>query len=243
MSRGALRWRVPKDPRTIRGLEMSGFVESSNAGVGTLAPACKSGAPLDVAPHGGTRIPEANPDVRGITRRNLVYLLPLGVFGGLAATFAVSLRRDATKLPSALIGRPVPEFDLPPVQGRTLGLSSANLKGDVSLVNVFASWCAPCRQEHPLFLDLRKRAAIATYGINYKDRPEDASSWLNELGDPYTRTGADRDGRVAIDWGVYGVPETFVVDRAGVIAHRHVGPLTGEALNRTILPLVERLRG
>ena len=94
----------------------------------------------------------------------------------------------------------------------------------------------------PLFLDLKKRGTIPLHGINYKDRPEDASSWLDELGDPYTRTGADRDGRVAIDWGVYGVPETFIVDRSGVIAYKHIGPLTSEALNGTMLPLVERLR-
>ncbi len=160
----------------------------------------------------------------------LIHLLPLGVFAGLAATFAFSLGRDPSKLPSALIGRPVPAFALPPVKGRTLGLSNSDLKGGISLVNVFASWCVPCRQEHPLFLDLNKRGTVPVHGINYKDRPDDAAAWLNELGDPYTRTGADRDGRVSIDWGVYGVPETFVVNRAGIIAHKHVGPLTQEAL-------------
>ena len=177
-----------------------------------------------------------------LSRRRLLYLLPLGIFGGMAAMFAVGLRRDPSTLPSALIGKPVPTFALPPLQGRPLGLSSEDLKGHVSLVNVFASWCAPCRQEHPLFLDLSKRGTVPIYGINYKDRPEDASAWLAELGDPYRRIGADRDGRVSIDWGVYGLPETFVIDRAGTIAYKQVGLLTSETLNGTILPLVERLR-
>ena len=217
-------------------MEVRNEVDCGRPGVAETSP------PLKVHPETGVPLHGAA-DATGLRRRQLLYLLPLGVFGGLAAMFAVGLGRDSTKIPSALIGKPVPPFALPPVQGRTLGLSSTDLGGDVSLVNVFASWCAPCRQEHPLFLDLKKRGTIPLHGINYKDRPEDASSWLNELGDPYTRTGADRDGRVAIDWGVYGVPETFIVDRSGVIAYKHIGPLTSEALNGTILPLVERLRG
>ena len=221
---------------------MSNSLEVNTAGDGGHEAVAQTGAPLEVRADAGLPLHEAA-NGTGLRRRRLLYLLPLGVFGGLAAMFAVGLGRDSTKIPSALIGKPVPPFALPPVQGRTLGLSSTDLGGAVSLVNIFASWCAPCRQEHPLFLDLKKRGTIPLYGINYKDRPEDASSWLDELGDPYTRTGADRDGRVAIDWGVYGVPETFVVDRAGVIAYKHIGPLASEALNGTILPLVERLRG
>lgn len=216
---------------------MSDLVELRSAG---SAAASEADALLGTGP---AQHHETSREQRDVSRRRLLYLLPLGIFGGLAAMFAAGLGRDSTKLPSALIGKQIPSFKLPPVQGRTLGLSSADLMGHVSLVNVFASWCAPCRQEHPLFLDLKERGTVALYGINYKDRPEDASSWLDELGDPYNRTGADRDGRVSIDWGVYGVPETFVVDRAGLIAHKHVGPLTGEALAGTILPLVERLRG
>ena len=219
---------------------MSDLMELRSAGADGCAAASGTDALLGTDP---ARRHEASIEQREVSRRRLLYLLPLGIFGGLTAMFAVGLGRDSTKLPSALIGKPVPPFKLPPVQGRTLGLSSTDLAGHVSLVNVFASWCAPCRQEHPLFLDLKEQGTVALYGINYKDRPEDASSWLDELGDPYTRTGADRDGRVSIDWGVYGVPETFVVDRAGLIAHKHVGPLTGEALAGTILPLVERLRG
>jgi cytochrome c biogenesis protein CcmG, thiol:disulfide interchange protein DsbE len=145
-------------------------------------------------------------------------------------------------IPSALIGRPVPEFNLPPVQGRELGLSSADLKGEVSLVNVFASWCTACRDEHPVFMELRRANAVPIHGINYKDRPSDAERWLNTLGDPYTRTGVDRNGRVAIDWGVYGVPETFVIDAEGRIALKLVGAVTPEVYRETIRPLIEKLR-
>jgi cytochrome c biogenesis protein CcmG/thiol:disulfide interchange protein DsbE len=128
------------------------------------------------------------------------------------------------------------------VQGRTLGLSSDDLHGEVSLVNVFASWCVACREEHPLLLRLKNDGGVSIHGLNYKDHPDAAARWLNTMGDPYTRTGTDRDGRVAIDWGVYGVPETFVVGVDGTIAYKHIGPLNPESLDRTILPLVRRLR-
>ncbi len=178
-----------------------------------------------------------------IGRRRFIYMLPVGVFTGIAAAFAVSIGRDPSNIPSALIGKPIPEFALPPVQGRVLGLSSAELRDEVSLVNVFASWCVACREEHPLFMRLRQSGAAPIHGLNYKDRPNDAAEWLDSLGDPYTRTGADMDGRVAIDWGVYGVPETFVVDQHGIIAHKHIGPVTKQALEETVLPLIARLRG
>ena len=110
------------------------------------------------------------------------------------------------------------------------------------MVNVFASWCIPCRVEHPIITRLAERDDVAVFGLNYKDKPEDAKAWLAELGDPYDRIGADRDGRVGIDWGVYGVPETFVVGRDGRIRYKHVGPLTAEAVAERILPLVEELR-
>lgn len=173
----------------------------------------------------------------------LGYLVPLLVFAALAVILGIGLTLDPRKVPSPLIGKPVPEFSLPPVKGRTLGLASADLKGHVSLVNVFASWCIPCRQEHPLFVELKARGVVPIYGINYKDRPDDAARWLDELGDPYTRTGADLDGRVAIDWGVYGVPETFLVDREGRIAYKHIGPLTPRIMSEKIIPLIEQLRG
>ncbi len=167
---------------------------------------------------------------------------PLVVFLGLAAVFAYGLTRNADELPSALIGKPVPEFTLPPVEGRLLGLSARDLKGEVSLLNVFASWCTECRREHPLFMRLQAGNVVPVHGLNYKDKPEDARDWLDELGDPYTRTGADLNGRVGIDFGVYGVPETFVIDKTGVIVHKHIGALSEWALNETILPLVEELR-
>jgi cytochrome c biogenesis protein CcmG, thiol:disulfide interchange protein DsbE len=172
----------------------------------------------------------------------LPFTVPLLLFSSVLAFLAVGLKLDPRKVPSPLIGKPVPEFSLPPVRGRTLGLSSADLRGDVSLVNVFASWCTACREEHPLLMDLKQAGAFPIHGLNYKDRPEDAARWLDQLGDPYTRTGADRDGRVAIDWGVYGVPETFIVDREGRIAYKQIGPLTREVLEETIFPLIDRLK-
>jgi cytochrome c biogenesis protein CcmG/thiol:disulfide interchange protein DsbE len=169
-------------------------------------------------------------------------MLPAGVFVGLAIVLGWGLSRNARIIPSALIGKAVPEFSLPAVQGRTLGLSSTDLKGEVSLVNVFASWCVACREEHPVFMELRRNDAVPIHGINYKDRPSDAEKWLNTMGDPYTRTGADLNGRVAIDWGVYGVPETFVIDAEGRIAFKHVGAVTPEVYQEKIGPLIETLR-
>jgi cytochrome c biogenesis protein CcmG/thiol:disulfide interchange protein DsbE len=169
------------------------------------------------------------------------FLIPILAFGVLALVFAWGLTLEPSRVPSPLIGKPVPEFSLPPVKGRTLGLSSADLKGEVSLVNVFASWCVPCRAEHPFFVQLNADGVVPIHGINYKDRPEDAARWLNTLGDPYTRTGADLDGRVAIEWGVYGIPETFVINKDGRIAHKHIGPLTRQTLEEDILPLIRKL--
>ena len=174
--------------------------------------------------------------------RRLWYLLPVLVFVMVAVGLGIGLTRNPQEIPSALIGKPVPEFALPPVQGRTLGLSSADLNGEVSLVNVFASWCTACRYEHPLFMQLKAGGVVPIHGLNYKDRPADAAKWLDDLGDPYSRTGADLDGRVAIDWGVYGVPETFVISQDGVIVHKHIGPLSAKDLEESILPLIERLR-
>jgi cytochrome c biogenesis protein CcmG/thiol:disulfide interchange protein DsbE len=169
-------------------------------------------------------------------------LVPAALFVLLGLVLGWGLTRNPKEIPSALIGRPVPVFDLPPVQGRTLGLASTDLVGEVSLVNVFASWCVACQAEHPLLMALTAERRVPIHGLNYKDAPADAAAWLDKLGDPYLRTGADRNGRVAIDWGVYGVPETFVVSADGRIAHKHIGPLTRRDLDETILPLVERLR-
>ncbi len=179
---------------------------------------------------------------RGKRGRIVAFALPLLVFVVVVGFLGAGLGLDPRKIPSPLIGKPVPEFDLPPVKGRTLGLASRDLKGEVSLVNVFASWCVSCREEHPVFMDLRKRGVVPVHGLNYKDKPDDAAGWLAEMGDPYTRTGADLDGRVAIDWGVYGVPETLVVGRDGRIAYKHIGPITPQILREKLMPLIERLR-
>jgi cytochrome c biogenesis protein CcmG/thiol:disulfide interchange protein DsbE len=177
-----------------------------------------------------------------LRRRRLLGFLPLALAVLLGVVLAWGLTRDPSNLPSTLIGKPVPAFDLPPVNGRTLGLSSADLRGEVSLVNVFASWCVACREEHPLFMKLAAQGTVPLHGLNYKDQPDDAAKWLDSLGDPYTRTGADISGRVAIDWGVYGVPETFVIDADGLVTYKHIGPVSEEELTGTILPLVEKLR-
>ena len=170
------------------------------------------------------------------------YFAPIAVFAALAVVFAWGLTRDPRLIPSPLIGKPVPQFALPPVKGRALGLASANLVGEPSLVNVFASWCVECQLEHPLIMQMKSRGVAPIHGLNYKNRPDDAARWLNTFGDPYTRTGADLDGRVAIDWGVYGVPETFVIDADGRVAFKHIGPLTAEVVERTIMPLIDSLR-
>jgi len=170
------------------------------------------------------------------------FFWPLAVFAVIAAFFAVGLTLNPREIPSPLLGKAVPEFTLPPVKGRTLGLAAADLRSEVSLVNVFASWCTACRDEHPLWMEVRAQGIVPLHGLNYKDRPDDAAKWLAELGDPYTRTGADLDGRVGIDWGVYGVPETFVVDKRGVIRHKIIGALTRKKLDAELMPLVRKLQ-
>ena len=171
----------------------------------------------------------------------LLYLVPVTVFLALAGVFAWGLTSDPREIPSTLIGKSVPQFSLPPVKGRTLGLSSDNLREEVSLVNVFASWCAECRLEHPLIMQLKSEGIVTIHGLNYKDRPDDAARWLDKQGDPYTRTGADINGRVGIDWGVYGVPETFVITKDGRIAYKQIGPLSVEVLEKKIIPLIATL--
>lgn len=174
--------------------------------------------------------------------RQIVLLAPLAVFIGIGVFLAIGLTLDPREIPSILIGKPVPTFSLPPVRGRALGLATADLKGDVSLVNVFASWCVACREEHPLLMQISREGIVPVHGLNYKDQPADAARWLDQMGDPYTRTGADLDGRVAIDWGVYGVPETFVIDREGRIAYKRIGPITPAVWQQTLLPLIRGLQ-
>jgi cytochrome c biogenesis protein CcmG/thiol:disulfide interchange protein DsbE len=170
-----------------------------------------------------------------------LYLLPVAVFALMAAGFYVGLGIDNNVLPSALINEEAPRFDLPPLPGRDKGFSSADLQGHVSLVNTFASWCGPCRMEHPVLNALAKMKRVPIYGINYKDAGDAALSWIAALGDPYAGIGAD-DGKVGIEWGVYGVPETFVIDTTGHIRYKHVGPLSQADIDKTILPLVAKLQ-
>lgn len=177
------------------------------------------------------------------SRRRLWFLIPIAAFAGIAVAFAIGLTLNPRELPSMLIGKSVPEFDLPAVQGRDKGLATKNLKGEVSLVNVFASWCVECRAEHPLLMELGKSGPVPIHGLNYRDKPDDAAKWLDDWGDPYDRTGADVSGRVAIDWGVYGVPETFLVDQEGKVVYKHIGALSREKFDKVLLPLINKLKG
>jgi cytochrome c biogenesis protein CcmG/thiol:disulfide interchange protein DsbE len=172
------------------------------------------------------------PPAPGSARRFLV-LLPVLVFVALAILFAFRLGAgDPSRVPSALIGRPVPDFALPPLPGGVIpGLASRDLKGGgVTIVNVWASWCGPCRIEHPLLMDLAKQPGLRLVGMSYKDKPEASARFLQLLGNPFSAIGVDESGRTGIDWGVYGVPETFIVGSDGTIRHKHVGPLTPEAM-------------
>lgn len=164
------------------------------------------------------------------------YLLPAAVLAGLVVLFAIGLQRDPSKIPSPLIGKPAPAFDLPTPDGGRL--DNARLGGAPVLVNFWASWCTPCLQEHPLLMEL-SRNGVKIVGINYKDDPEAARQWLARHGNPFQQIAQDRDGRVGLDWGVYGVPETFALDAGGTIRHKHIGPLTREAWTTQLLPIVQ----
>lgn len=181
--------------------------------------------------------------------RQIVFLVPLALFLLLAGTIgwfmveSESEERDTQALPSVLIDRPVPDFDLPPLASIAPGLARADLGGKPALVNFFASWCLPCQAEHPVLMGLAAEGGVAIYGVNYKDPEADARGWLGKLGNPYERIGVDADGRAAIEWGVYGVPETFVIDAEGMVRYRHVGPILERDLERTIRPLLAELGG
>lgn len=175
--------------------------------------------------------------------RKLFVLLPLLVFMLLAGVFLMQLLsgRDLSVVPSALIGQAAPRTELPPLEGISLpGLDSADFIGKVTLVNVWASWCAPCREEHPVIVGLSGDPRLTIAGLNYKDKPENARRFLNDLGNPYAAVGVDPNGRAAIDWGVYGIPETFLVGKDGKIAFKHVGPLSPQSVETSLMPAIEK---
>lgn len=174
----------------------------------------------------------------------LKYLVPLLVFVAIAVALGIGLGLKPSEVPSGRVGRPAPEFTLPPLDNDTRGFATADLaNGRVSVVNVFASWCAPCRIEHPQLMALAEREGVQMLAIAYKDKPEASRAFLDRLGNPFDAIGADLNGRVAIEWGVYGVPETFILDGEGRVVHRHVGAVMEHDLNAVILPLIEKLGG
>jgi cytochrome c biogenesis protein CcmG, thiol:disulfide interchange protein DsbE len=173
---------------------------------------------------------------------NKKLLIPLAIFLALSAFLFVGLWRDPREIPSPLIDKPAPAFKLSELHQPAKQLGTEDMKGQVWLLNVWASWCVSCREEHPLLVELGKAKIVPIIGLNYKDEPTAGIRWLRELGDPYNASVIDRDGRVGIDWGVYGVPETFVVDQQGVIRYKQIGPITAQALEKSILPLVRKLQ-
>ncbi|MCK9619483.1 MAG: DsbE family thiol:disulfide interchange protein [Methylobacter sp.] len=172
----------------------------------------------------------------------LKYILPLILFIVLAVFLALGLNLHPSEIPSPLIDKPAPAFSAPKLQAPEEKLSPTDLKGKVWLFNVWASWCASCRSEHPVLNQLAQQKAAVIVGLNYKDEPEAAKGWLAQLGNPYDVSIMDQDGRIGIDWGVYGVPETFVIDKRGVIRYKHTGPVTPEDVQQTFLPLIAKLQ-
>jgi cytochrome c biogenesis protein CcmG, thiol:disulfide interchange protein DsbE len=169
------------------------------------------------------------------------FLIPMGLFVVLVGFLAVGLRLDPREVPSPLVGKAAPQFELPQLANPEKKFSPVEMKGKVWMLNVWASWCVSCRQEHPVLVALSKSGAVPIYGLDYKDARDDGLRWLNQFGDPYVMSLFDADGRVGIDYGVYGVPETYVIDKAGVIRYKHIGPVTREALDEKILPMVKEL--
>ncbi|HWH83559.1 MAG TPA: DsbE family thiol:disulfide interchange protein [Burkholderiaceae bacterium] len=169
-------------------------------------------------------------------------IVPLGVFALLVVALGFGLRRDPKLLPSVLVGRPAPAFALQQLARPGERVTQSDLRGQVVLLNVWASWCVACREEHVTLLALARDRSVPVYGLNYKDTRDEALKVLEKEGNPYVMTLFDADGRTGIDYGVYGVPETFVIDRQGIVRYKHVGPITEQALHGTILPLVARLQ-
>ncbi len=171
----------------------------------------------------------------------LVSVVVLGIGVALVALLAVGLKLNPREVPSPLINQIAPAFQLPRLDDPQARLSPQDLRGQVWMLNVWASWCVSCRQEHPLLVSLAQTGRVRLYGLNYKDQRDAAQAWLVRHGNPYVHSMSDTEGLVGIDYGVYGVPETFVIDKAGVIRHKHIGPITPQALRDVLLPLVEKL--
>lgn len=169
------------------------------------------------------------------------FLFPLFVFGALVAVLAAGLRLKPAEVPSPLIGKPVPAFSLAQVQDAGRSVSARDMAGQVWMLNVWASWCGACREEHPALIAFSRESAVPLVGLNYKDARPDGSAWLERFGDPYKVSALDADGKVGIDFGVYGVPETFVIDKKGVIRYKHIGPLTPEIIHSRLAPLLKEL--
>ncbi len=175
--------------------------------------------------------------------RALKFLIPLAVFLGLTWFLLKGLDRDPREIPSPLINKPAPTTALPLLHDLSVQWSSEQMKGKVWLLNVWGSWCAGCRVEHPLLNELARRKIAPIVGMDWKDDPKAGRAWLQKLGNPYAISIADRDGKAAIDWGVYGAPETFIIDKAGIVRYKHIGPLTADALETRIIPLLNKLQG
>lgn len=171
------------------------------------------------------------------------FLLPLGIFMTMAVFLGIGLKLDPREVPSPLIGKPAPDFALPTLADPSRTLRKQDLLGRVWLLNVWASWCAACRQEHPVLVEFARSQSTPIYGLNYKDDRAAGLGWLQEGGNPYADSLFDHDGRLGIDYGVYGVPETFVIDQAGVIRYKHIGPITPDVLHKQIEPLLRQLHG
>jgi cytochrome c biogenesis protein CcmG, thiol:disulfide interchange protein DsbE len=170
------------------------------------------------------------------------YFLPLAIFFGLVWFLYKGLSLNPREVPSALINKPVPEFKLALLHDSEKTLTPADMKGQVWLMNVWGSWCVSCQYEHPVLNELAKQQVVPIIGFNWKDQPEDAKKWLKKFGDPYAKSVMDRDGRVAIDFGVYGAPETFVIDKVGMIRYKHTGPISPEDMKKKIVPLLQELK-
>jgi cytochrome c biogenesis protein CcmG/thiol:disulfide interchange protein DsbE len=169
------------------------------------------------------------------------FLLPLGLFLVLAFFLALGLKLDPREVPSPLVGKPAPGFQAPALGRPEITVKRDDLLGKVWLLNVWASWCGACRDEHPVLVEFARRKVVPIYGLNYKDKREDGLGWLTQFGNPYTESVFDPEGRIGIDYGVYGVPETFVIDREGVIRYKHIGPITPEVLRDKLEPLLRKL--